>query len=152
MELMGTTGMEEDESLGFHTEQSTNSQCVPVSSSRLKSHWMRCTDMLLNCKNPCNHLGCFPAVKRWAGVSRHREAEAIDGIHPHGALPSCAAAGCGSPAALDRADNAPAPNKAQLWERSFWAESPLQVPSTTQQIFSKSLSGSVLRNVWKTSN
>lgn len=80
-------------------------------------------------QNPCNHLGCFPAVKRWAGVSRHREAGPIDagGIHPHGAAGSAERCSCGlrlsSCAAPDPADNAPAPNKAQLSDRDETAAS-----------------------------
>lgn len=71
-------------------------------------------------QNPCNHLGCFPAVKGWAGASRHWEAEPIDagGIHPHGAAGSAELCSCrlrlSSCAAPERADNAPAQNKAQL--------------------------------------
>lgn len=71
-------------------------------------------------QNPCDHSGCFPAVKGRAGVSRRREAEPIDagGIHPRGAAGAAERCSCGlrlsSCAAPRRADNAPAPNKAQL--------------------------------------
>lgn len=71
-------------------------------------------------QNPCNHLDCFPAVKGWAGASRHEEAEPIDagGIHPHGAAGSAELCSCrlrlSSCAAPERADNAPALNKARL--------------------------------------
>lgn len=60
-------------------------------------------------QNPCNPLGCFPAVKGRAGVSRRREAEPIDagGIHLHPCSCRLRLSSCVSSCA-------PAPNKAQL--------------------------------------
>jgi len=92
MELMGTGPSQKLSKTEFRIAYRIKREfpmraCVFLTAQKAMDEAHRHAFELLN---PYNHLGYFPAVKGWVGVSRHEEARPIDagGTYPHGAVSS----------------------------------------------------------------